>query len=147
MIDGAPQLVRLAADLHEDLIQMPAPLWNLTHKRGPLQSDFAGEHRTKAIDPEQDAFVTDVDTALMQQVFNIAQRERESNVHHHCKLDDFGRCFEVAKRVFVRFRRLEQSAIRLKSAVALTMPLRLSRRSGWLKPDWSDDTIPVGAGQ
>ena len=42
--------------------------------------------------------MTDVDASLVQKVLNVAQGQRETNVHHHRKADDLGRCFEVAKR-------------------------------------------------
>src|SRR5208282_6132894 len=40
MIDGAPEIAELAVDLHERLIQMPAPLRIAAHLRDPLLSDL-----------------------------------------------------------------------------------------------------------
>lgn len=47
--------------------------------------------------------MADIDPALVEKVLDIAQRERKTDVHHHTELDDFGRCLEVAKRVFGHF--------------------------------------------
>jgi hypothetical protein len=34
--------------------------------------------------------MADVDAALVQKVFDIAKRERKSDVHQYAKLDDLG---------------------------------------------------------
>ncbi len=39
--------------------------------------------------------MTHVDASLVQQIFDIPKRERETDVQHHCKADDFGTGFEV----------------------------------------------------
>jgi hypothetical protein len=59
------------------------------------------------IDPVADRFVANVDTALVEQVFDIAQGQRKSDVHHDRKLDDFGGRLEVAKGRFGNFSRLD----------------------------------------
>jgi hypothetical protein len=41
--------------------------------------------------------VTDINAALMQQVFNNTKRKRKTHIHHHSQADDFRRCLEVAK--------------------------------------------------
>lgn len=43
--------------------------------------------------------MNDVDAAFLEQVFDIAKREREPGVHHHRQVDDLRRDVEVAKRV------------------------------------------------
>lgn len=50
--------------------------------------------------------MTDIDSTLMKKVFDVAQRLRKSNVDHRAKLDDLGRCFEIAERRFGHFLRL-----------------------------------------
>jgi hypothetical protein len=42
------------------------------------------------IDPETKALVADIYAALVKEVFDIAQGQRKSGVHHHAKLDDLG---------------------------------------------------------
>ena len=73
MIDCAPEVVRLASNFHEHLIQMPAPLRDLTHRfRSPF-ADLVGEVWSKSIDPEADTFVADIDATFMEEVFDITQ--------------------------------------------------------------------------
>ncbi|MEM6637725.1 MAG: hypothetical protein AAF667_17745 [Pseudomonadota bacterium] len=45
-----------------------------------------------------DLFVTDVDTAFVQQVLDIPQRERKPNVQHHRQSDDLGQRLEVPEK-------------------------------------------------
>jgi GH25 family lysozyme M1 (1,4-beta-N-acetylmuramidase) len=42
--------------------------------------------------------VTDVDTALIQQVFDVSERQEEVDVQHYCQADDSGAGFEVLER-------------------------------------------------
>ena len=55
-----------------------------------LSSDLRGEHRTEPIPPETDGFVVDIDATLVQQILDVPQRRRESNIHHHRQADDLG---------------------------------------------------------
>jgi hypothetical protein len=50
------------------------------------------------INPVTDRFMADVDSSLMEQVFDIPQGQRKSNIQHHRELDNFGRGLEVAER-------------------------------------------------
>ena len=106
MIDGAPEIVLDTVDFHKDLIQVPLPLCVLSHVGGTLRSDLASEDRAEPIDPEPHALMADIDPAFMKEVFDIAKRQREADIHHHCELDDFGRRFEIAKRIFAYPKRL-----------------------------------------
>jgi hypothetical protein len=56
--------------------------------------------------------------ALVEQVFNISKGERESDIHHHAKLDDLRRGFKVAKWVPIHFLRLNAWIAHLKSGSA-----------------------------
>ena len=42
------------------------------------------------IDPEQNAFVADIDPTLVQQVLDISERKREPDIHQHGQVDDLG---------------------------------------------------------
>ena len=55
----------------------------------PSLSDLRSEERTKPVPPQPHRLVADVDAALMQQVLDVAQRERKSDVHHHGEADNF----------------------------------------------------------
>ena len=74
VIHGAPQIVSLPSDLHEDLVQVPLPLSTLTHPFGSSLPDLVGKVSTETINPVADRFMANVDTAFMKQVFNVTQR-------------------------------------------------------------------------
>ena len=88
MVRCAPEIVLDAVDLHEDLIQVPLPLSMLAHVGGAFRPDLPGEDWTKSIDPEPHTFMADIDPALMQKVFDIAEGKWKPNIHHHRELDD-----------------------------------------------------------
>jgi len=41
--------------------------------------------------------VADVESALVQKMLDIPERQRKMNVHHHGKTNDLRRHFEIAK--------------------------------------------------
>jgi hypothetical protein len=53
-------------DLKQHFVQMPFPLSKLTQIVGSLSSNFSGEQRSKAINPEPDTFMANIDTTLMK---------------------------------------------------------------------------------
>ncbi len=65
MVDGALQLAELAVDLHEHLIQMPAPLRIAAHVRDASLTNLGGEHRAKPVPPEPDRLVAEGVSALL----------------------------------------------------------------------------------
>ena len=46
VVHGAPQVVPLTVDLHEDLVQMPPPVRLGTHSGDPVSPELGSEHRT-----------------------------------------------------------------------------------------------------
>ena len=78
---------------------MPSPLRDLMHEAGPAPPDLAREHGAEPVDPKADAFMTNVNSALMQKVLDIPERDRKAHLHHDRKLDDLRRRFEIAKWV------------------------------------------------
>ena len=63
--------------------------------------------------------MTDFDPAFVQQVFDIPERKRKTNVEHHSEADDLGAGFKVAKgRAFCHSRRLGRCAARLKRVLS-----------------------------
>ena len=64
----------------------------------PFPADFLGKDWFEPLPPEPNGFVADVEAAFMQQVLDIAKRQRKPDIHHHREADDFGRGFEVAER-------------------------------------------------
>lgn len=73
MINGSPQVVLDAVDLHEDLIQMPLPLCVLAHVRRSFGSDLSSEDGSETINPEPNALMADIDPTLVKKIFNVAQ--------------------------------------------------------------------------
>jgi hypothetical protein len=51
----------------------------------------AANNWAKPIPPEPDDFVADVDPALGQEIFDVAQRQWVYHVHHHYQTDDLRR--------------------------------------------------------
>ena len=76
-----------------------APLRIAAHVRDPSLTNLSGEHRTKPVPPEPDGLVADVDPALGQEIFDVAQRQRVSHVHHHDQTDDLWRAVEISERI------------------------------------------------
>ena len=89
VIDGAPQIVRLAIDPDENLVEVPSPpgIRSTMNASSPY---LRSEHRTKPVPPVSNSLVANIDTAFEQQVFDLPQREWVSDVHHHREADYFG---------------------------------------------------------
>jgi transposase len=92
VIDGTPQVMRLAVDLHEHLVEMPLPVAEMSAACDAPTTDLGRNDRPEPVPPEAHAFVADLDAALVQHVLDVPQREREPDVEHH-RLD-------IAKNVF-----------------------------------------------
>lgn len=94
MIDSPPEVMTLTVNFYKHLVQVPPPAAEF-HPLDPPLSDLRSEHRTEPDLPEPDGFMANVDAALMQQIFDLPQREREAHVHHHRKADYLGQRDEV----------------------------------------------------
>jgi hypothetical protein len=121
MVDSAPKIAELAVDLHKHLVQVPAPLRIAAHVRDASLTNLGGEHRAKPVPPEPDGLVADVDPALGQEIFDVAQRQRISHVHHHDQTDDLRRAVEISERVAHGLKLPRRDALR---ALCLTTPAR-----------------------
>lgn len=71
VVDRPPQIVRLAIDLHEHLIDVPAPVPKAPHSADPLSLDIGRKQRSKPVPPQPNSLVADVDAALSQQILNV----------------------------------------------------------------------------
>jgi hypothetical protein len=58
--------------------------------------------------------MADIDAALKQQIFDLPQRERITDVHHHREADHLGRTVEITEGIAHR-RRLRNAPPRLKT--------------------------------
>ena len=85
--------------------------------------DFRGEYRTKPVPPETHCFVANIDATLKQQIFDLPQRKRIPDVHHHREADYLGRTVEITKGILHRCK-LRNSPARLKLICSDTADMR-----------------------
>lgn len=97
MIDGPPKVMPFTIDLHENLIKVSLPVRAAMHQLRSLLADLIHELRPKSLPPKAYCFIAHVDTALMQQVFDIPERQGKPGIHHHSQTDNFWRRAKVAK--------------------------------------------------
>jgi len=112
MIDGAPEIMRFTVDPHKHFVEMPSPL-RIQSMMNALFPDLRGEHRTEPVPLESHSFVADINATLKQQIFDLPQRKRITDVYHPCEADYFGRTVEITEGILHR-RRLRNAAPRLK---------------------------------
>jgi hypothetical protein len=97
MVHGAPEVVPLTVDLHENLVKMPLPMAR-SQPLDPALADLVREHQAETMPPEPHSFMAHVDAALVEQVFDIPERKREPHIEHHCQADYLGAGLEVLER-------------------------------------------------
>jgi hypothetical protein len=56
----------------------------------PTFSKLGGKQRSEPVPPKPHGFVRYIDTAFEQQVFDLPQRQWQTNIHHHGEPDDLG---------------------------------------------------------
>jgi hypothetical protein len=126
VIYGAPEVVGFAVDLYELLVQMPLQVRMTAKVLNPFSSNLRGKHRTETVPQEPHGFMADIDAALMQQILDVAKGKRKPDVHHHSKVDDLQRCFEVTEwAVFFHLETLPPPALPVSSRFLLTVPSSL----------------------
>ena len=64
MIDRSPEVVGLAVDLHEHLVEVLAPMTEPAHRARSLTADVGCEERPEPVPPEPHSLVADVDATL-----------------------------------------------------------------------------------
>ena len=88
-----------AIDFHEPLIEAPPTSRKRAYSIRPLLADLGSEDRAEPIPPEPDRLGAHLDPAFVKKVLDIAQRQWEAHLHHHCKANDLGRSLGIAKGV------------------------------------------------
>ncbi len=88
MIHSPPEVVPLAVDLHEHLIQMPLPLRICAHLTAPFPANISGKYWAKSVPPKSNRLMADVDTAFIQKVLHVPKRKREANIRYYGQADD-----------------------------------------------------------
>jgi hypothetical protein len=112
----------LAVDFYEHLIQMPAPATGF-HARNPPFSDLGHEQRTEPMPPLSHGCMTNIDAALVQKIFHIAERQRATDIQHHSQADYLTARFEIAKWVrFAHIQKLRNHPARLKQICSDSTP-------------------------
>ncbi len=91
VVHSVPKVMRLAISLHENLVEIPTLGREGTHLVNPFAPDLGGTYRLESVPPKPHRLMTNVDTALGQQVFGVAQRRRLFHVHHDHEPDDLRR--------------------------------------------------------
>ncbi|WP_375546105.1 hypothetical protein [Sedimentimonas flavescens] len=63
----------------------------------PVTQHFpiGGKHLTRLIPPKSNRFVANVDTVLVQRIFDVAARQRDTDAVHYRQAHDFGRCLDA----------------------------------------------------
>src|ERR1700722_15398804 len=72
-VNGAPQMDHAAGVLDIDLVKMPNRV-----RLGASLAQICRDHRPEMVHPAPNRFVRDCDSALRQQIFNIAEAQSES---------------------------------------------------------------------
>ena len=108
--------MRVAVDLHENLIQMPLPVRMRSHPTDSVSSDLNRGHQAKSVPPEPNCFVADVDATFVQKIFDVSQRQRKANIQHEGEADDLWAAVKVFERIFFNHEdRLRKRPARLNS--------------------------------
>ena len=97
VVHRSPQVMHLAIDLYVHLIEMPLPVSEAPHPGDTLAADVRSKKRTEAVPPQPHRLMAEVNAALKQQVLNVAQAQREPDIHHDDKPDYLRRGVEIAK--------------------------------------------------
>lgn len=74
------------------------PLAAQPHPVDPAPPDLGDKRRAEPVPPEPHRLVADLDAAFMQQVLDIAQRQRKTDIRHHHQSNDIRARLEVAER-------------------------------------------------
>jgi hypothetical protein len=93
VVSRAPQPELLARDHYGHLIQMPSRSWPRASA-----AKFSGEHRPEFQYPSPHRFVGDIQSALCEQIFDIAIAGRETEIEPNGVPDDRGRKLVAGKR-------------------------------------------------
>jgi hypothetical protein len=78
-------------------IEVQAPAIATAHSNHPSALKFRSKHLDKPVPPVTHRFVADLDPALMQRVFYVAQLQRKPNEQHHHQADDLRAGVEIAE--------------------------------------------------
>ena len=109
LVDGAPEVLTLATNRHEEFVEMP----RVADRPGPMPEP-PGVREAEGLAPVPNGFVRDGDAAVREEVFDIAEAQGEAVVEPDGVADDGGR-----KSVA----RIAAEVNSARSPLKLTMPL------------------------
>lgn len=66
MVDGAPEVVLYAIDLHESLVEMPTAIPEIARCGSPVTSIFGGKDPAKTVPPEPHRLMCEVDATFRE---------------------------------------------------------------------------------
>ena len=82
IVDGAPKPQALSLDADHGFIQVPAP-----RRRSAPPSDIGRDQRSEMVDPATDGLITDLNSTLSQQFFDVTQAQGEPKIQPDRLLD------------------------------------------------------------
>jgi len=82
--------VHLTVDLHVYLIKVPLLLPEAPYPTHPLASYVGSKERPEPVPSVANGLMADVNPALGEQVFDIAQAQGETDLNHHDQPDHLG---------------------------------------------------------
>jgi hypothetical protein len=83
VIESSPEVLTFTIDFQEDPVDMPLPSREGTQLLYPTAPNLGCELRPKPTPPEADSFMADVKASLVQQILDVPERQRESDIQHH----------------------------------------------------------------
>ena len=86
LVDGPPEVLTLATNGHEELVEMP----RVADRPGPMPEP-PGEREAEGLAPVPNGFVRDADAAVREEVFDVAEAQGEAVVEPDGVADDGGR--------------------------------------------------------
>ena len=98
LVNGPPEKEAFIVYPDENLVEMPGPVREVRVLHA-LLPDRPREHGPKAVPRKSNRLMRYVNAALVEQILDVAKREREPDIHHHRKADYLGRSFEILVRV------------------------------------------------
>src|SRR5579875_2843362 len=94
LVDGTPEIMRLATDAHKHLIHKP-----FVARPWPAPFQRVGEQPTETQAPVADAFVADYNATGSQDCLDVAQAQAETVIQPDRMLDHLGRKAKATVRV------------------------------------------------
>jgi hypothetical protein len=71
VIDSAPQVMCLALDLDENLVQLPSPVPTRPHPVHAFAPDFSRKPQAKLVPPEPHSLISEIAPPFVQHIFDV----------------------------------------------------------------------------